>query len=59
MKNRLNNSNQVLKKQLNGTNIKQKCQYKINPSFQGVNRLLVLLFENDKDGTVYTKYFKM
>ena len=29
----------------------------IDPSFQGVNRLLVLLFENTTDRTVYTKYY--
>ena len=29
----------------------------IDPSFQGVNRLLVLLFENKNDRTVHTKYY--
>ena len=29
----------------------------INSSFQGVNRLFVLLFENKKDRTVHTKYY--
>ena len=29
----------------------------INPSFQGVNRLFVLLFENKNDRTVHTKYY--
>ena len=29
----------------------------INPSFQGVNRLFVLLFENKDDRTVHTKYY--
>ena len=29
----------------------------INPSFQGVNRLFVLSFENEEDRTVHTKYY--
>ena len=31
--------------------------YLINPSFQGVNRLFVLSFENTTYGTVHTKYY--
>ena len=31
--------------------------YLIDPSFQGVNRLFVLSFENTKDRTVHTKYY--
>ena len=31
--------------------------YLINPSFQGVNRLFVLSFENEKDGTSYSTYY--
>ena len=29
----------------------------INPSFQGVNRPFVLLFENEEDRKVHTKYY--
>ena len=29
----------------------------IDPSFQWVNRLFVLLFENETDGEVHTKYY--
>ena len=29
----------------------------IDPSFQGVNRLFVLSFENENDRTVHTKYY--
>ena len=29
----------------------------INPSFQGVNRIFVLSFENKEDTTVHTKYY--
>ena len=29
----------------------------IDLSFQGVNRLFVLLFENENDRTVHTKYY--
>ena len=32
-------------------------QYLINPSFQRVNRLFVLLFENRTDRKVHTKYY--
>ena len=32
-------------------------QYLINPSFQRVNRLFVLLFENRTDRKVNTKYY--
>ena len=31
--------------------------YLIDPSFQGVNRLFVLSFENATDGTVHIKYY--
>ena len=31
--------------------------YLIDPSFQGVNRLLLLLFENTTDTAVHTKYY--
>ena len=31
--------------------------YLIDPSFQGVNRLFVLSFENQDDVTVHTKYY--
>ena len=31
--------------------------YLIDPNFQGVNRLFVLLFENTTDRTVHTKYY--
>ena len=29
----------------------------ISPSFQGINRLFILLFENKEDRTVHTKYY--
>ena len=29
----------------------------IDPRFQGVNRLFVLLFENNNDRTIHTKYY--
>ena len=29
----------------------------INPSFQGINRLFVLSFENEDDRTAHTKYY--
>ena len=29
----------------------------VDPSFQGVNRLFVLSFENENDRTVHTKYY--
>ena len=29
----------------------------MDPSFQGVNRLLVLLFENNENRTVHRKYY--
>ena len=51
-----------LKKQLTGTNINQKntsskpIDYLIDPSFQGVNRLFVLSFENNANRTVHTTY---
>ena len=32
--------------------------YLIDPSFQGVNRLFVLSFENETDREVHTKYFR-
>ena len=56
MKNSLNNQNLFLKEQLPGTNISQKYQQKekkqyldclIDPSFQEVNRLFVLSFEDE------------
>ena len=31
--------------------------YSVDPSFQGVNRLSVLSFENTTDRTVHTKYY--
>ena len=31
--------------------------YLINPSFQGVNRLFVLPFENENDRVSYTTYY--
>ena len=31
--------------------------FAIDPNFQGVNRLFVLLFENKDDRTVHTKYY--
>ena len=31
--------------------------YLFDPTFQGVNRLFALSFENDTDRTVNTKYF--
>ena len=34
----------------------QYLDFLIDPSFQGVNRLFVLSFENEEDGTVHTKY---
>ena len=38
--------------------IKPFLNYLIDPSFQGVNRRFVLLFENTTDtGTVHTKYY--
>ena len=35
----------------------QYLDYLTDPSFQGVNRLFVLLFENNNDRTAYTSYF--
>ena len=35
----------------------QYLDYIIGPGFQGVNRLFVLSFDNNNDGTVYTGYF--
>ena len=35
----------------------QYLDYLIDPSFQGVNRLFVLLFENNNDRTAHTAYF--
>ena len=31
--------------------------YLIDPSFQGVNKIFVLSFENDTDRSVHTKYY--
>ena len=31
--------------------------HQVNPSFQGVNRLLVLSFENEKDRTSHSNYY--
>ena len=35
----------------------QYLDFLIDPSFQGVNRIFVLLFENENDRTVPTKYY--
>ena len=37
--------------------INQYIDYLIGPSFQGVNRLFVLLFENITDRVVHTGYY--
>ena len=37
--------------------INQYLDYLIGPSFQGVNRLFVLLFENITDRVVHTEYY--
>ena len=36
---------------------KPYSDYLINPSFQGVNRLFALSFENTTDRTVHTKHY--
>ena len=43
--------------QQNNTSGKPYLDYLIDPSFQGVNRLFVLSFENMTDKTVHTKYY--
>ena len=35
----------------------QYLDFLIDPSFQGVNRLFALSFENEDDRTVHTKYY--
>ena len=35
----------------------QYLDFLIDPSFQGVNRLFVLLFENDDDRKVHTRFY--
>ena len=35
----------------------QYSDFLIDPSFQGVNRLFILSFENENDRTVHTKYY--
>ena len=66
MQNYCNSWNQVLKEQLIGANINLKVtiqalnlylDYLIDPSFQEVNRIFVLQFENSTDRTVHTKYY--
>ena len=62
-----NNYNQVVKKQLAGININQyqECvttrnpclSYLIDPSFQGVSMVFVLLFENNANRTSCNRYF--
>ena len=36
---------------------KQYLDFLIDPNFQGVNRFFVLLFENEVDRKVHTKYY--
>ena len=43
--------------QQNNTSDKSCLHYLIDPSFQGISRLFVLLFENVTDKTVHTKYY--
>ena len=64
MQNYRNNWNQVLKEQIIGTNINHikyiyqiYLDYIVDPSFQGVNRSFVLLFENTTVRAVHTKYY--
>ena len=63
MSNYCNNLNQVLKEQLTGININQQFQqnqylhFLIDPSFQGVNKLFVLSFENENDGKGHKGYY--
>ena len=65
MQNCLNNQNLVLKEQLIGRNINKKFQQKdktntfflIGPRFHRVNRLFVLLFENEGNRKVSTGYY--
>ena len=56
----------VLEEQLTGTNINQiqrtfaqnrYLNHLINPSFQGVNRLFVLSFENEDDRISHSTYY--
>ena len=56
----------VLKEQLTGTNINQIQKYYaqkrylnllIDPSFQGVNRLFLLSFENEDDRESHSNYY--
>ena len=66
MLNYFRNQNLVLKEHLTGTVINQnkkhmqKNRYSdhlINPSFQGVNKLFVLSFENENDGKSHSNYY--
>ena len=50
------NWNKYKSKSIN-TRAKPYLDYFIDPSFQGVNRLFVLSFENSTDRTVHTKYY--
>ena len=56
----------VLKEQLTGTNINQIQKYYaqkrylnllVDPSFQGVNRLFLLFFENENDRESHSNYY--
>ena len=57
---------QVIKEQLTETNIKQnQCcgqknrylNYLVDPTFQGVNTIFILFFENDAHRRSYNQYF--
>ena len=45
----------VLKEQLTGIN--RHLNHLVDPSFQGVNRLLVLSFENEDDRRSHSNYY--
>ena len=56
----------VLKEKLTGTNINQIQKYYaqkrylnllVDPSFQGVNRLFLLFFENENDRESHSNYY--
>ena len=59
----MNNNNVVLKEQLNGISInkkvnkKTKAIFRLLNWFQGVSRLFVLSFEDEKQGKGYKRYY--
>ena len=66
MQNYYHNENQILKEQSAGVNVYQNQKLLVQnsnfnhlfePSFQGVNRLFVLAFENDSQRTSNKRYY--